>query len=202
MTCIVGIEHNGKVTLAADQLGSSGVSKSIRRDEKLVKIADQLVLAFTKSYRQGQLLRWRLPDELPDLELINSIGAAPDVERRERWMNTTFIDAVRKVFEKAGALAKHDQVEEGGVFLAGFGDRLWTIESDNQVASPAAGWDSHGSGWGPAAGAMSATEGLRMGPEKRLDLAVRAACEVVPSCGLGPDETVPMISTKGVKGSA
>jgi hypothetical protein len=198
MTCIVGIEHEGKVTLAADQLASSRVSKSVRRDEKLVKIGDQLVLAFTKSYRQGQLLRWRLPNELPDIQLVDSIGGGEDAERRERWMNTTFIDAVRKVFEKAGARARHNEVEEGGIFLAGFGDRLWVVESDNQVASPAAGWDSHGSGWGPAAGALSATAGMRLRPETRLDLAVRAACETVPSCGLGPDGEVPMISTKGV----
>lgn len=199
MTCIVGIEHDGKVTLAADQQASSRASKMMRRDEKLAKIGDQLVLAFTGSYRQGQVLRWRLADALPDLDLVNGIGGGEDAERREKWINTSFIDAVRKVFKDAGVLAKEKEVEEGGIFLVGFGDRLWLVESDNQVASPVVGWDTHGSGWGQAAGVMHATDGMRLKPESRLALAVKAACATVPSCGLVDDDTVPMLSTAGVK---
>lgn len=200
MTCIVGLEHDGKVTLAADQMGSNRVSYTIRRDEKLVKVSEQLVLAFTGSYRQGQLLRWQLKGELPDLGFVDSIGGAVDGhDRREEWMNTAFIDAVRKVLEKGGARAKDKEVEEGSTFLAAFGDRLWMVECDNQVASTVAGWDTNGSGWGPAAGALAATEGFDITPEERLELAVRAACATVPSVGLGPDDVVPMMSTKGIE---
>lgn len=197
MTVIAGLEHDGKVTLAADRLGSNRASKVLRRDEKLVKVTDQLILAFTGSYRQGQVLRWRLQGELPDNELVDSYAVKRGEDAADKWMNTTFIDAVRKVLADHGARRKENEVEEGATFLAAFGSRLYCVEGDNQVGSPDRTWETHGSGWGAAAGALSATEDLKVKPERRLELAVLAACENVPSCGLGPTDQVPMLSTKG-----
>lgn len=46
MTCIVGIEHGGRVHLGADSAGSTGWTLTVRADEKVFKVGP-FVMGFT-----------------------------------------------------------------------------------------------------------------------------------------------------------
>jgi hypothetical protein len=57
MTCIVGLEHQGKVYIGADSAGVQGYNVTCRSDEKVFQNKD-FILGFTSSFRMGQLLRY------------------------------------------------------------------------------------------------------------------------------------------------
>ena len=114
MTCIVGIEHDGGVIIGGDSAGLSGWSKTIRADQKVFTVGPY-AMGFTTSFRMGQLLRYSL--DVP----------APDTWDIDKFIATTFIDAVRATL-KAGGWAKTDgPQEQGGDFLVGVSGRLYAI---------------------------------------------------------------------------
>ena len=57
MTCIVGLEHKGKVYIGGDSAGVAGYSLSVRADQK-VFINGNFIFGFTSSFRMGQILRF------------------------------------------------------------------------------------------------------------------------------------------------
>lgn len=160
MTAIVGLVQDGAVHLGGDSAGVSGWSMTVRADTKVFHNGPYL-FGFTTSFRMGQLLRWaELPEPEGDLE---------------RFMCTSFIDAIRTCL-KAGGWAKTDaEREEGGDFLVGIGGRLFEVHSDYQVGEPADGYAAVGCGYDLALGALFATAHLEMDAEDRLELALEAA---------------------------
>lgn len=118
--------------------------------------------SFTTSFRMGQLLRWSFeaPEQKDDLE---------------RFMSTVFIDTVRETLKTGGWLKKDSERDEGGTFLVGVAGRLFRVESDFQVGEAADGFDATGCGFDIALGALHATARTRIGPQRRLRLALEAA---------------------------
>lgn len=160
MTCIVGVEHNAKVTLGGDSAGVSGRSISLRADEKVFR-SGPMVFGFTSSFRMGQLLRYSL--DMP----------APPDRGLDRWMVTTFVDAVRACLKEGGFATVCNGVETGGTFLVGIHGRLYIVDSDFQVGRPAAGFAAVGCGQPEALGALYATK--KDAPRKRVITALEAA---------------------------
>jgi hypothetical protein len=166
MTCIVGIVHDGKVTIGGDSAGATGSIILQRADSKVFTVGPY-VFGFTTSFRMGQLLRYSIDIPTPD---------SWDVDR---FMSTKFIDHVRKCL-KDGGWARTTQgdgyvsgSEAGGTFLVGINGRLYNIGDDYQVGVSADGYDACGAGTLAALGALYATKG--MGPGDRVDIALRAA---------------------------
>lgn len=164
MTCIVGIELQDGVLIGGDSAGTGGYRQSVRSDVKVWK-AGEFVHGFTTSYRMGQLLRYNLsPPQTPHLEA--------DEEERDKWMTTTYIDAVRKVLKEGGYAKVENGVELGGCYLVGWRGRLYRVDSDFQVGRSIEGFDAVGSGEDVAIGAMEVSSGK---PTERVRAALAAA---------------------------
>jgi len=159
VTCIVGLEHGGRVYIGGDSAGVSGYDIVTRTDSKVFHVGP-FVMGFTSSFRMGQLLRYTLTVTAPEGD-------------PERFMATTFIDAVRECLKTGGWLSKTSEREEGGTFLVGVTGRLYAVHGDFQVASSSDGYAAVGSGNGLALGSLHTTRGR--GARYRVNAALEAA---------------------------
>jgi hypothetical protein len=187
MTCIVGVEGGDRVLIGGD---SAGVNDDdllvVRADEKVFSLAGgEFVLGFTDSFRMGQLLRYSL--RLPRRETREAAyGSDPD-----RFMATTFVDAVRACLKKGGFARKEDEAESGGTFLVGWRGRLYEVNDDYQVGRSVSGYSAVGGGAEIAFGALHATNDAD--PAQRVERALQAAS--AHSATVRPPFVV--LSTKG-----
>lgn len=163
MTCIAGFIEDGKAWIGGDSAGVAGLDLIVRADEKVFR-NDVYVMGFTTSFRMGQLLRYAFTPPAP-----------PEVGCLERFMVTTFIDALRQCLIEGGFASKHSGQEEGGTFIVGYRDRLWTIDEDYQVGRSLDGIVAVGCGKQIALGALYATQGFSIQPKNRLSLALSTA---------------------------
>lgn len=161
MTAIVGLVHDGVVHIGGDSAGVGGWQMTVRADAKVFRNGPY-VFGFTTSFRMGQLIRWSLQAPAPDGDL-------------DRFMCTTFIDAVRTCLKDGGFAKKNSEQEEGGTFLVGISGRLFTVHSDYQVGEAIDGYAAAGCGEEPALGALFATTNMGLAAEERLELALEAA---------------------------
>ncbi|MFG2589063.1 hypothetical protein [Streptomyces sp. NPDC048438] len=161
MTVIVGLVQQGRVHLAGDSAGASGYQLTVRRDPKVFRNGPY-VMGFTDSFRMGQLLHHALQAPHPTGNL-------------DRFMVTTFVDALRTCLKDGGWARKDSEQEEAGTFLVGIRDRLFTVYSDYQVGEPADGYAAVGCGGELALGALHATASLGLRPRQRLTAALAAA---------------------------
>lgn len=164
MTVIAGVVDGGTVLIGGDSAGIAGYSVTARRDSK-VFTNGRYLMGFAGSFRMGQLLRWSLTAPPP--------GDPADLER---FMTTTWIDAVRDCL-RAGGYAGHmsDGSEVGGTFLVGVHGRLFEVDCDYQVGEPLDGYAAVGCGADIALGALHATSRSAMSADERVMAALRAA---------------------------
>lgn len=161
MTVIVGLVHKGRVHLGGDSAGVAGYQLTIRRDPKVFRTGPY-VMGFTTSFRMGQLLHHAL-------EAPHPTGCL------DRFMVTTFVDALRTCLKDGGWARKESEQEQAGLFLVGIHGRLFTVDSDYQVGEPADGYAAVGCGDELALGALHATAALGLRPRERLAAALAAA---------------------------
>lgn len=161
MTAIVGVAHGGKVYIGGDSSGMAGWETHVRADAK-VFTNGPYVMGFTTSFRMGQLLRYKLAPP-----------PHPEGESTDRFMVTTFVDAVRACLKDGGFAKADNGREEGGDFLVGYQGRLFEIDSDYQVGEFVNGYGAIGAGSQTALGALYATKDLA--PRKRVLVALKAA---------------------------
>lgn len=161
MTCIVGFVEGDKVWMGGDSAGVGGWSLTVRADSKVFRNGPML-FGFTSSFRMGQLLRYAL--KVPHHEL--------DVDT-DRYMATTFIDAVRECLKAHGAAKKTNEVEECGQFLVAYKGQLFCVHDDYQVARSLDSFDAVGCGHEIAKGALFTTSHL-IGRD-RAQMALQAA---------------------------
>jgi hypothetical protein len=161
MTCIVGIEHDDGVLIGGDSAGLAGWSKTIRADEKVFTVGPY-AMGFTTSFRMGQLLRYSLDVPAPDADV-------------DRFMATTFVDAVRRTLKDGGWATTTEGQETGGVFLVGVAGRLYRVSSDYQFGRAADGYQAVGCGGDIALGSLHTTSQYDIAPDTRATLALEAA---------------------------
>jgi hypothetical protein len=159
MTCIVGIQHEGRVYIGGDSAGVADYSLTLRADAK-VFTNGPYVMGFTSSFRMGQLLRYALKAPTPKGNI-------------DRFMVTTFIDAVRDCLDNGGFLTTKNGVTEGGTFLVGVNGHLFSIEDDFQVGRSHDGYAAVGCGQDLALGSLFTTRGEE--PRARIKKALQAA---------------------------
>jgi ATP-dependent protease HslVU (ClpYQ) peptidase subunit len=184
MTCIVGLVDKGDVYIGGDSAGVSGLSISIRADEKVFGNGP-FVMGFTTSFRMGQLLRYKFS---PPAQTVHQ----NDME----YMVTGFIDAARLCFSTNGFGDKDGTV--GGTFLVGYKGSLYTIEGDYQVGKSQGAFDAVGCGSDLALGSLYSTEGLPA--EKRVNIALAAAATF--SAGVAPPFTILRLESENKKPKA
>lgn len=92
MTAIAAIVENNIVYIGGDSAGVGDLLLEIRKDPK-VFINGQFIIGFTSSFRMGQLLQYSfVPPEHP-----RRMGI-------DKFMNTIFVNAIRKCFADGGYL--------------------------------------------------------------------------------------------------
>lgn len=162
MTCIVGlVEKNKGVWMGGDSAGVGGEKIESRKEKKVFRNGDFLI-GGTGSFRMLNLLQWKFmpPNRPATVSVI-------------KYMNTIFIDEIRKTFRENGYLYENGLREEGGAFLLAYCGRLFKILSDFQVGEPLLGYTSVGSGSHFALGSLHSTkESLS---RKRILKALQAA---------------------------
>jgi ATP-dependent protease HslVU (ClpYQ) peptidase subunit len=174
VTCIAGIEHDGKVWIGGDSAGSNGHSLTIRADEKVWSDRG-FAFGFTSSFRMGQLLRYKLTLALERHEVPTDDAAA-----EIKFMSTAFIDGVRTILKEGGYAKVVNGVESGGTFLVGWRGKLYQVEDDFQVGRASQGFDAVGSGGDCAVGALYALRDAKQTPEAKLLTALGAAEALTP----------------------
>lgn len=147
MTAIVGIVDGRRVIIGADSAGLSGWHSVARKDEKVFRTGP-FIMGFTTSFRMGQLLRYAfVPPDRREEEPV------------DRFMATTFIDAVRACLKAGGWAEKKNEKEECGTFLVGYAGRLFEVSDDYQVGESLCGYAAAGCGRELAMGSLYSTEG-------------------------------------------
>lgn len=163
MTCIVGIVHDGRVTIGGDSAGVAGLDIITRKDRKVFRVGD-FALGYTTSFRMGQLLAFGF--EPPHRK--------PEVDPYE-YMVTSFIDAVRARMKEHGFAKVENNQESGGEFLVGVAGRLFHVESDFQVGEPVAEYAACGCGESFALGSLRNSGHLS--PRARIEQSLETAAE-------------------------
>ena len=178
MTCIVGLEHGGKVWMGGDSAGVHlpTLSLVIRGDPKVFQKSEML-FGFTSSFRMGQLLQ-------------HSLVIPPHLEGRDvhAYLCSDFIDAVRQCFQVGGFLSRTESGESGGIFLIGYQKKAFTVYKNFQVSTVACGYNACGSGRDLALGSLHSTADLVEDPERRVRMALEAAAHF--SAGVAPPFTI------------
>lgn len=164
MSCLVGIEHNGKVYIGADSAASSDEEIRIRRDQKLFR-NDYLIIGACGSIRILQCLKEGLWKPSRDLNSIEEI-----VE----MMRLHLID-MNTITNTEGV----DSFESN--LLIGYDGKLYEILTDFQIAEAVEGYTSNGGGKCYALGSLYETAKLKIKPEERIMRALEVAEFFCPS---------------------
>jgi ATP-dependent protease HslVU (ClpYQ) peptidase subunit len=170
MTCIVAIAQNGTVYMGSDHAASDDKSGWImsRKEPKCFKVG-QYAVAFTDSFRMGQILQynWNPPKYTPTK--TNS--------GLDKFMRTKFIDSVKVAFKDHGFgdIGGNDE-DTGGIFIVGLEGRIFVVDEDFHVGENLVNYMAEGSGGMFALGALHATKNQK-NPKMRIKLALEAAAE-------------------------
>ena len=184
MTCCVGIKYKGDVYLGGDAAASKGDLILKYKDPKVFKVGI-FGIAYTTSYRMADILQYSL---IPPVWNPKKISL-------EKYMRTSFINAIRKAFLENGfgTLAgntggeKDDIIlgDEGGEFLVGVAGRLFIVAADYAIGECFLDYASVGSGSSYALGSLHSTVGSG---RIRLLKALEAASEY--NSGVRPPFTI------------
>jgi ATP-dependent protease HslVU (ClpYQ) peptidase subunit len=142
MTCIIGVVRKDKVYIGGDSAGVSGLNVTIRKDVKVFKVG-KFVIGCTSSFRMIQVLQYSF--------------SPPKVKSKDimKYMCTDFVDSIRTIFKEKGfGSTGGSDGDEGGVFLIGYKNRLFCIQSDYQVEECVNGFNAIGCGKYYALGAL------------------------------------------------
>jgi len=166
MTAIAGLIDGDKVWIGGDSAGVGGCySLSVRKDPKVFKVGEFL-FGYTSSFRMGQILRFFLtPPPVP--ENVDEFA----------YMVQYFIPAVRKVLKDNGYLKIELNEETAGTFLVGWRARLFSVQSDLQVAESSMPYMACGCGDDLILGALFAMSKSKekLTPEQKIRRALSAS---------------------------
>jgi len=173
LTCIVALEHDGKVYLGGDSAAVSDWNIEVCAQPKVFRVGD-FIMGYTSSFRMGQLLQYELviPENTEDSDI--------------RYLVTRFIPAVRDCLKNGGYTKIDNNREEAGSFLIGYRGKAYKISSDFQVTRMSAGFTAVGCGQDFAIGAMEILD--KTNPEEAVTLSLKAAGKF--SNGVCPPYTV------------
>ena len=171
MTCIVAIAQNGVVYMGSDHAASDDKTGWIlsRKEPKCFKVG-QYAVAFTDSFRMGQILQYSwVPPKYTPTKTNSGL---------DKFMRTKFIDSVKQAFKDNGygSIGSASEEDTGGIFIVGLEGRIFTIDEDFHVGENVVNYMAEGSGGQIALGALYATKNQK-NPKLRLKAALEAASE-------------------------
>lgn len=162
MTAIVAIAQDGKVYMGGDSAGSNYRAITNRKDEK-VFIKGKFIFGCTSSFRMIQILKWSF-----------TVPAQKKNMSDEEYMQTTFVNALRKCFKKYGfGKIAEGSDNRGGTFLVGYKGEIYEVENDFQVGMCHDNFNAVGIGDDTCIGSLFSTK--HEPPRTRLQRALEAA---------------------------
>ena len=168
MTCIIGVEENGKAYIGADSAaGSSNLVQQISSMPKIFK-KNGVIFAYTSSFRMGQILQYHV--EFPEQVLIES--------KNPFDFAIEFAETARDAFKKFGYSEISNNSETGGIFIIGIKDKVFEIQSDFSVLHSDDGVMANGCGIEYAYGALYVSRELEA--KKRILSALEASSHYSP----------------------
>jgi ATP-dependent protease HslVU (ClpYQ) peptidase subunit len=164
MTCAIGVVDNqGTIWLGADSCASSSETKRIYSIKKIFNNHDFLI-AYAGSFRPGQLLQYRFDPPKQSKNMDD-----------DTFINTIFIDAVRKCFESNGYnIETLDKKLLDNDFLIGYKSNIYTINNDYHISKMVKNYTAIGSGADVALGSLFSTEDNE-NIQLRIEIALNAA---------------------------
>ena len=174
MTCIAAIAQNGIVYMAADSAASDEKSGWIvtRKDPKVFKVG-QYGIAFTDSFRMGQILQynWTPPVYKPTAGYRNL----------DKFMRTRFVESIKDAFKEQGYGNFSSGTEDGdlgGIFLIAVqgAGRIFAMDSDFHIGEADVQYMAEGAGQELALGSLFSTAQVKT-PRKRVRMALEAAAK-------------------------
>ena len=160
MTCIAGIEHNGRVYLCGDSAASSGWDIQVVAMPKVFRV-NQFVIGCTTSFRMMQLLQYKL------------FVKQQEQESDYAYMVSVVAETIRALLKGHGYSQVENNREEGGYFLIGYHGYLYQISCDFSVLRYTDGFAAVGCGKNFALGALAILN--KSNPEKALMQALEVA---------------------------
>jgi ATP-dependent protease HslVU (ClpYQ) peptidase subunit len=145
MTCIIGLQHEGKVYIGADGLTCFGSTRAFDTRHKVYK-SGSFLIGNSGDVRFNDLVRYAF--EIPTDE-----SGAYDM----RYMVRSFVPALRTALRDAGAMGKDDDKDTaGGWLLVGVNGQLYEISANFSIYTPRDGYAAIGSGYTYGLSAMMA----------------------------------------------
>ncbi len=175
MTCIVGLEHEGKVWMGGDSRAVSGYGHIRDTLDSKVFTRGELIFGNCGYPRQGQILRYNLAIPISPTKIENRVDGYID-----EYIIGSLIPCIRQSFKDHGWMCdkngREGTDEDGGPFLIGFRGCLYKVEDNFQALRPSSGFCSIGSGQDYAYGAIETLDliGSHPEPERRLEIALLA----------------------------
>lgn len=169
MTCIVAVEHEGKVWVGGDAAASDESEIVSRWNDKVFSLGE-FVIGYSGSFRIGQLLQYAFsPPE--------QTSKQTDME----YMVVDFVGSLRALLKDNGAVSKENEVEshDAGI-VVGYRGRIYLIESDFHVGRALETFVALGDGAPFARGALHAIRKLEK--DLPLDDKILSCLEIAEAC--------------------
>ena len=166
MTCIVAVEHDGKVWMGGDSAASRDNDVVCRTNEKVFVNGDFLI-GYSGSFRVGQLLQYSFKPQKP-----------LHTQSTMEYLVNDFVDCLRNLLRDKGAMLKDEEGDaQDSEFLLGFRGKIYVIEPDFNIGKPTENYASCGTGASYAMGALYALSESSAPPEDKIIKALSAASE-------------------------
>ncbi len=164
MTCIVGLEYDGKVYMGGDSAAVANSNLQLTDTPKVFE-KQKMLIGYTWSFRMGQIIQYA--------KTVPEIKEYPD---NYEYLVKSFVPFLRNIFKDAGWLIVEKSRDEGGQFLIGLRGELFEITSEFAVLRMADGFNAVGSGSYYALGALRILKhNTDKEPTMKVGLALEAA---------------------------
>jgi ATP-dependent protease HslVU (ClpYQ) peptidase subunit len=173
MTCIIALEHLGRVFMAGDSAAADDNWNLQQMDGQKVFKIGKFLFGYTSSFRMGQLLQFNL--EIPE----------QGDEGEMCFLVTKLIPAIRKCLKDGGYTEIKDNRENAGSFLVGYQGKVYKVCSDFQILRTRGGITSVGCGGEYALGALEALKSELDDHIEHTELILLRSLEIVQRFSAG-----------------
>lgn len=164
MTCIVGIEVNGKVLMGSDGCASTSYNK-FEYDEPKLFIKNNILFGYTTSFRFADIIKYH----------VNIPAHESGVSDKE-YLIGSLVTEIRNKLKDHGFTSISNNKESGGTALIGYKDKLYVLQDDFSIVRYNGGYNSCGCGIYFALGSLHTTKTMyNISPEDRVKLALEAS---------------------------
>jgi len=160
MTCIIGLEENGKAYVGADSMQVRGYESSMSSNKKIFRI-DGFIFAHTGYSKGSQIVKYLL--DIPTPEVFD-----------ERFMFTKIAEPMRLKMKEIGySEIKDNQESHIDGWIVAYKDKIFEINSDWETSRLNGGLSVGGCGGNIAKGVMLALQDIE--PKERIKKALKIA---------------------------